>query len=84
MLKLAVFEHPRETAFAQTAYLTGMVSLMHAIYGREQEEFVEELPIGEAMKAALTGRRGALGELLNAAEVFEGRQSLVRETQQHG
>jgi len=84
MLRLAMFGHPHKTAFAQTAYLTGMLSLLHVIYGREQEEFADELPIGAAMKAALTGRRGALGELLSAAEVFEGRQPLVMDMQQHG
>ncbi|MDP9651873.1 c-di-GMP-related signal transduction protein [Paraburkholderia caledonica] len=42
------------------------------------------MPIGAAMKAALTGRRGTLGELLSAAEVFEGRQPVTMETQRHG
>jgi len=84
MLRLAMFGHPQEMAFAQTAYLTGMLSLLHVIYGQEQKQFAEDLPIGEAMKAALTGRSGALGDLLSAAEVFEGRESLMMGAQQRG
>ncbi|WP_345817453.1 EAL domain-containing protein (plasmid) [Paraburkholderia sp. PREW-6R] len=84
MLRLTAGAHPKQPAFAQSAYLTGMLSLLHVIYGREQEDFAEELPIGATMKAALTDRRGALGELLSAAEVFEGRQPMVSGTQQHG
>ncbi|AOJ16058.1 EAL domain-containing protein [Burkholderia vietnamiensis] len=76
MLDVALFESPNETAFAQTAYLTGMLSLLHVVYGRQQDEFAEELPLEPGMKAALTGRSGKLGELLGAAEIFErGRDS---------
>ncbi|HDR8968248.1 TPA: EAL domain-containing protein [Burkholderia vietnamiensis] len=78
MLDVALVESPKETAFAQTAYLTGMLSLLHVVYGRPQDEFAEELPLEPGMKAALTGRSGKLGELLGAAEIFErGRGSTV-------
>uniref|UniRef100_E1TJP8 Diguanylate phosphodiesterase n=1 Tax=Burkholderia sp. (strain CCGE1003) TaxID=640512 RepID=E1TJP8_BURSG len=76
MLQAALAENPRETAFAQTAYLTGMLSLLHVIYGRNEDEFVETLPLDPGMKAALVGRCGRLGELLTCAEIFEGTRRL--------
>ncbi|MDN8038805.1 EAL and HDOD domain-containing protein [Burkholderia vietnamiensis] len=80
MLDVALFESPNETAFAQTAYLTGMLSLLHVVYGRQQDEFAEELQLEPGMRAALTGRCGKLGELLGAAEIFErGRRSTTGE-----
>lgn len=87
MLQVSLLECPDNTSFAQTAYLTGMLSLLHVIYGREQTKFVEELPIEEGMKAALTDRRGRLGELLLSAETLEGRRRSAldeRRQEQHG
>lgn len=75
MLRLALSAYPQHPSFAQTAYLTGMLSLLHVIHGTEQETFAQELPIATSIKAALTRRGGELGELLAAAEAFEGREN---------
>ncbi|WP_027210729.1 EAL and HDOD domain-containing protein [Burkholderia sp. WSM2232] len=84
MLQAALSEDPRATAFAQTAYLTGMLSLLHVIWGRQQDEFVETLPLERGMKAALVDRCGRLGELLTGAEIFEGKpRSLVADPGHH-
>ncbi|MFM0328306.1 EAL and HDOD domain-containing protein [Paraburkholderia strydomiana] len=71
MLRLALLQRPAGTAFAQTAYLTGMLSLLHVSYAREQAEFAQELPLEQSIRAALTGRSGELGELLAVAESYE-------------
>lgn len=71
MLRLALLQRPAGTAFAQTAYLTGMLSLLHVSYAREQAEFARELPLEQSIRAALTGRSGELGELLAVAESYE-------------
>lgn len=73
MLSVALQERPSETAFAQTAYLTGMLSLLHVVYGREQAEFAEELPLAQPLRSALAARAGELGQLLSAAETIESR-----------
>jgi len=71
MLHLALSERPWETAYAQTAYLTGMLSLLHVIYGKAQDKFAQELPLEQTVRGALGARSGSLGELLTAAETFE-------------
>lgn len=73
MMQAALRQRPSETAFAQTASLTGMLSLLHVIYGREQAQFAQELPLAQNIRDALADRRGELGQLLGAAEVFESR-----------
>ncbi|MGI4855799.1 MAG: EAL and HDOD domain-containing protein [Janthinobacterium lividum] len=57
--------------YEQTAYLTGMLSLLHVMYGTDARTFVDELPLDPAIKSAIAYREGELGGLLDIAEHFE-------------
>jgi len=58
-------------SLAATAYLTGMLSLLHVAYHMELRSFVEELPVSDSIRVAILGGGGVLGELLSIAEVLE-------------
>lgn len=57
--------------YEQTAYLTGMLSLLHVVHGTDARTFLDELPLEDAIKNAIAYREGDLGSLLNVAEHFE-------------
>jgi len=71
MKRVAESQDGATPAFAYSAYLTGMLSLLHVVYGQEQAIFLQDLSVAPAIKAALLSRSGALGQLLSDAEVFE-------------
>lgn len=62
---------PRDERFADTAFITGVFSLVHVLSGREIEDIVPRLPIHIDIRQALLERRGELGLLLNATEAAE-------------
>jgi EAL and modified HD-GYP domain-containing signal transduction protein len=62
---------PGDERFADTAFMTGVLSLVHALSGRAIEDIVPRLPIHLDIRQALLDRHGALGLLLNAAEAAE-------------
>lgn len=54
-----------------TAYLTGMLSLLHIAYHMELRHFVDELPVSDAIREAILDGDGVLGELLTIAGQLE-------------
>ncbi|WP_408519051.1 EAL and HDOD domain-containing protein [Paraburkholderia madseniana] len=62
---------PRDERFADTAFITGVFSLVHVLSGRAIEDIVPRLPIHNDIQQALLERRGELGLLLNATEAAE-------------
>lgn len=63
--------NPLDSRFAQTAYLTGMLSLLHVLYGQDERVFALGLPVADSIRDALIERTGEFGMLLTAAERFE-------------
>lgn len=57
--------------YEQTAYLTGMLSLLHVVHGTDARTFLDELPLEPVIKNAIAYREGDLGGLLSTAEHFE-------------
>ncbi|WNC95082.1 EAL domain-containing protein [Paraburkholderia sp. FT54] len=62
---------PGDERFADTAFITGVFSLIHVLSARAIEDIVPRLPIHLDIRQALLDRHGALGLLLNAAEAAE-------------
>jgi EAL and modified HD-GYP domain-containing signal transduction protein len=62
---------PGDERFANTAFITGVFSLVHLLSGRAIEDIVPRLPIHLDIRQALLDRHGALGLLLNTAEAAE-------------
>ena len=62
---------PDDVRFADTAFMTGVFSLIHVLFGSAIENIVSTLPIHADMRRALLERQGDLGLLLNAAEAAE-------------
>jgi EAL and modified HD-GYP domain-containing signal transduction protein len=62
---------PGDDGFADTAFMTGVFSLVHALFGGTIEDIVSTLPIHAEIRRALLERHGELGLLLNAAEAAE-------------
>lgn len=62
---------PDDRNFHQSAWLTGLLSLVHIPHGVDVATFVNGLPIGPTIREAIIERRGALGHLLSIAEDLE-------------
>jgi len=62
---------PYDNRFADTAFMTGVFSLLHVLFGSAIEDIVSTLPIHADIRRALLERHGELGWLLNAAEAAE-------------
>ncbi len=62
---------PHDDGFCQSAYLAGMLSLVHVPHGVDVTTFVSDLPVGEAIQAAIIQHEGAIGGLLSIAEDLE-------------
>lgn len=74
MENLAAHLSPRDAAFADRAFMTGILSLTPALLGMPLEEIVPQLALDAESLAALgvpVPRRGRLGELLELAERLE-------------
>ncbi|MCY0385790.1 EAL domain-containing protein [Robbsia sp. Bb-Pol-6] len=71
MAKISRKVRVADDRYEQTAYLTGMLSLLHVMYGTDARTFVEELPLAPSIKAAIAYREGELGRLLDIAEHLE-------------
>ena len=54
-----------------TAYLTGMLSLLHVAYHIELRTFVDELSISDSIRNAILDGGGLLGDLLAVAALLE-------------
>ena len=62
---------PDDARFADTAFITGVFSLAHVLFGGAIEDMVSALPVHADIRQALLERHGELGLLLNAAEAAE-------------
>jgi EAL and modified HD-GYP domain-containing signal transduction protein len=62
---------PGDDRFADTAFMTGVFSLVHVLFGGAIEDIVPTLPIHADIRRALLERQGGLGLLLNAIEAAE-------------
>lgn len=61
----------RTSDLVETAFLTGILSLLDALYETPMEHVVESLNLSEDMADALLRREGQLGQLLELAEKLE-------------
>ena len=62
---------PGDDRFADTAFMTGVFSLVHVLFGGAIEDIVSTLPVHTDIRRALLERHGELGRLLNATEAAE-------------
>jgi len=62
---------PEQIEIHQTAYLTGMLSLIHVPRGLDARTFIERLPVSDLIRDAIVERVGSLGSLLWVAEFLE-------------
>ncbi len=75
-MELAVVKlHPDDQSLADSAFQTGMFSLMHVITHQTSEALIEQLPVRADVRDAILHRTGELGYLLGVAEVLEGTAS---------
>lgn len=61
----------RTSDLVETAFLTGILSLLDALYETPMEHVVESLNLSEDMADALLRREGQLGQLLELSEKLE-------------
>lgn len=57
------------------AFMTGLLSLLDALFDLPREEVYDELHLQDDVRAALLRREGVLGAMLSLAEALEQRQS---------
>ena len=62
---------PSDVAFADQAFMTGIMSLMPVLMGQAIEDIVTPLGVATALRDALCEGTGALGSLLKLAEASE-------------
>ncbi|MBP0605736.1 MULTISPECIES: EAL and HDOD domain-containing protein [Burkholderia] len=62
---------PDDDRFAATAFIAGVFSLVHVLFGSTIEDVVTTTPIHADIRRALLERHGELGWLLNASEAAE-------------
>ena len=76
---LADRTHARNREFSDQAFMVGIVSLMPALLGTDMSELLEQLPVAQRVKQALTGYGGAHGALLQLVEATEQTDPLALE-----
>lgn len=62
---------PRDASLADSAFMTGMLSLVDVALSQPLPDILAQLPLAEPVKAALLHRQGRLGLLLQLAEASE-------------
>jgi len=65
---------PRDKAFADNAFMAGILSLTPALLGQPIEEIVASLTLGREVQAALCEHEGRHGDLLRVTEMLEEEQ----------
>jgi c-di-GMP-related signal transduction protein len=68
---LAARLHPKDRALADLAFMTGIMSLMPAVFGMAMEDILEQLAVVPEVKRALLEHEGEVGVLLSLAETSE-------------
>lgn len=63
--------NPGNRRIADTAFTVGIMSLMDALFGAPMEKILEQIPVIDAVSAALLNRTGIYGEMLTLAEYVE-------------
>lgn len=61
----------RHPGMEESAFLTGLLSVLDALMDAPLEEIVGRIALSEQVEAALLGRVGELGQLLEAVEAYE-------------
>lgn len=62
---------PDSVDLQQSAYLAGMLSLVHVPHGIDANSFLARLPVSTSIRDAIVEHAGSLGFLLNIAESLE-------------
>lgn len=68
---IALRLHPTDRALADLAFMTGIMSLMPAVFGMAMEDILEQLAVVAEVKRALLDHAGEVGVLLGLAESSE-------------
>jgi len=68
---LAMRLHPKDRALADLAFMTGIMSLMPAVFGMAMADILEQLAVVPEVKRALLEHAGEVGVLLSLAESSE-------------
>ncbi len=68
---LAARLHPSDRAMADVAFMTGIMSLMPAVFGMAMTDILEQLAMVPEVKRALLEHAGEVGVLLGLAEASE-------------
>lgn len=63
--------NPGNRRIADTAFTVGIMSLMDALFASPMEKILEQIPVIDAVSAALLNRTGIYGEMLTLAEYME-------------
>lgn len=72
--------HPRDSEYADRAFMVGMLSLLDALMSEPLSEILARLPLPEETEMALLKRRGDLGNLLSVCESIEnGNMTAIQE-----
>ena len=71
MMELLAQRRGGDASLRDQAFMTGIFSLIETVIGKPLAEIVQSLNLGDAMRAALLHREGALGALLNLVESVE-------------
>jgi len=61
----------RDHEFSDQAFMVGIMSLMPALLGMAMEDILDQLPVAQRVRQALSSRGGALGHLLHLVECTE-------------
>jgi EAL and modified HD-GYP domain-containing signal transduction protein len=76
VMELTARELSRSDDFAESAFVTGALSVIRALLGRPMEDLVAELNLDDDIGAALTRQEGTLGRLLATVEHLREHRSL--------
>lgn len=71
MMELLAVRQQRDAAFSETAFMTGILSLIDTLIDKPLADIVDELNLGQGLAAALLRREGDLGVLLRLIESVE-------------
>ncbi len=71
MMELLALRKGGDAVLRESAFMTGILSLIEGVIGKPLSEIVQELNLGERLVAALLRREGELGALLDVVESVE-------------
>lgn len=71
MMELLALRKGSDAELRESAFMTGILSLIEGVIGKPLSEIVQELNLGERLAAALLRREGELGVLLDVVESVE-------------